>query len=118
MRRRELGLDAGRANAGYGAAHSHTRRAEVSLARFEASQGDAAALQRLQAWGRYAGGDIELRKATWLAQAYAIERACIARPTQAKRELDAVLAQIQLALPEGGAVPREIAQIRAGCGKR
>lgn len=104
--------------AGYGEAHSHTRRAEVSLARFEAMRGDAAALLRLRGWAHYTGNDIEQRKAGWLAAAYAAERACASQPAQAKRELDATLAQIQLSLPEGGALPREIAQIRAGCGKK
>ncbi|RZA20632.1 MAG: serine/threonine protein kinase [Lysobacteraceae bacterium] len=103
---------------GYGEAHSHTRRADVSLARFEATQGDAASLQHLRAWARYDGNDLEQRKASWLAAAYAAERECTTRPAQARGELDAVLAKIQLALPEGGALPREITQIRDGCGKR
>ena len=103
---------------GYGAAHSHTRRAEISLARAQAAQGDAAALLRLRGWSHYDGNDIEQRKASWLAHAYAAERDCRARPAQARAELEAVLAQIQLRLPEGGALPREIAQIRAGCGKQ
>ena len=101
---------------GYGATHSHTRRAEVSLARFEAGRGDAAALQRLRGWARYEGRDIEQRKASWLARAYAAERDCAMQPARARGEIDAVLAQIQLALPEGGALPREITRIRSRCG--
>ena len=104
--------------AGYGAVHSHTRRAEISLAHFQADRGDATALQRLRGWARYEGRDIEQRKASWLARAYAAKFDCATQPAQARGELDAVLAQIQLALPEGGALPREIAQIRASCGKR
>ncbi len=104
--------------AGYGEAHSHTRRAEVSLARFEAAQGDAAALQRLLGWADYDGRDIEQRKASWLARAYATELDCPRRPEKARAQLDAVLAQIQLSLPEGGALPREVAQIRARCSRR
>ncbi|QIL19527.1 serine/threonine-protein kinase [Thermomonas sp. HDW16] len=103
---------------GYGEAHSHTRRAEIALARLQAGQGDAAAVQRLRGWARHDSGDIEQRKAGWLARAYAAEIDCASRPAQARGELDAVLAQIQLALPEGGALPREIAEIRANCGKR
>ena len=92
--------------------------AEISLARAHAAQGDAAALLRLRGGSHYDGNDIEQRKASWLAHAYAAERDCRARPAQARAELEAVLAQIQLRLPEGGALPREIAQIRAGCGKQ
>ncbi len=103
---------------GYGEAHSHTRRAEISLARFEAQHGIAGAAQRLRELARDGSGDIEQRKASWLARAYAAEAQCAAQPRQATVELDAVLAQLQLALPEGGAVPREITQIRAACGKR
>ena len=104
--------------AGYGPAHSHTRRAEISLARFEAARGNAEALQRLREWANPDQRDIEQRKAGWLARAYAAERDCAARPAQAGGELDAVLAQVQLLLPEGGALPREIGAIRAACGKR
>ena len=104
--------------AGYGPAHSHTRRAEISLARFEAARGHAEALQRLRGWANPDQRDIEQRKAGWLARAYAAERDCAARPAQAGGELDAVLAQVQLLLPEGGALPREIGAIRAACGKR
>ena len=104
--------------AGYGKAHSHTRRAEISLARFEAAQGDPAALLRLRGWSRYDGPDIEQRKASWLATAYAAERDCAQNPAQARGQIDAVLAQIQLSLPEGGALPREISRIRAGCGNK
>jgi serine/threonine-protein kinase len=104
--------------AGYGPAHSHTRRAEVSLARFEATGGDAVALQQLRTWGRYAGRDIEQRKASWLARAYAAGVDCGSQPALARRDLDALLASIQLDLPEGGALPREISAIRARCGVR
>ena len=103
--------------AGYGKAHSHTRRAEVSLARLQAAQGDSAALAKLRSLARYDGRDVEQLKAAWLAHAYAAERDCAARPARARAELDAVLAQIQLVLPEGGAVPREIAQIRRNCSR-
>ena len=102
--------------AGYGERHSHTRRAEVSLARFEAAQGDAAARRQLLGYAQSAEGDIEMRKAAWLARAYAAELECARQPQQARHALDAVLTQMQLALPEGGAIPREVAQLRAACG--
>ncbi len=106
--------------AGYGQAHSHTLRAEISLARFEAGAGagDAKALQRLRTLGRSGEGDIEQRKASWLARAYAAQLDCTTQPAQAMAALDSALTQMQMALPEGGAIPREIEQIRAGCASR
>jgi tetratricopeptide (TPR) repeat protein len=102
---------------GFGRSHSHTHRAEISLARFEASGGDPAAYQRLRALGSSDQGDIELRKTSWLARAYAAQLDCAKQPAQALAELDTVLTQMQLALPEGGAIPREIEQIRGDCAK-
>jgi serine/threonine-protein kinase len=32
--------------------------------------------------------------------------------------LDAVLADMRALLPEGGAIPREVQRLRAGCGSR
>ncbi|MFS8137833.1 MAG: protein kinase domain-containing protein [Thermomonas sp.] len=103
---------------GFGRTHSHTHRAEISLARFEASAGDQAAYQRLIALGKTDQGDIEQHKTSWLARAYAAQLACTNRPVQALAGLDAVLTQMQLALPEGGAITREIEQIRSVCAKR
>ena len=101
---------------GYGDRHSHTRRAEVSLAHFEAALGDATARQQLLRYARPGDGDVETRKAAWLAGAYAAGLDCTTQPQQARLALDALLAQMQLALREGGAIPREVAQIRAACG--
>ncbi len=101
--------------AGYGRAHSHSRRAEISLARFEAAGGDRAASLHLDALGQQARGDIEQRKASWLARAYAAQLDCAKHRQRALAVLGTVLAQIQLALPEGGAIPREIEQIRTDC---
>ena len=101
--------------AGYGRTHSHTRRADISLARFEAGAGDADAYRRLRALGDSDKGDIEQRKASWLARAYAAQLDCSTKPAQALAELDTVLTQMQLALPEGGAIPREIELIRTTC---
>lgn len=101
--------------AGYGAGHSHTRRAEVSQARFQALRGDDDALRRLSQLGEFVGTDIEQRKAAWLARAYAAEAVCRSQPAQARAQLAGILAQMQLALPEGGAVPREVQGIRKAC---
>ncbi len=103
---------------GFGPNHSHTHRAEISLARFEASGGDQAAYERLRALSNSDQGDIEQRKASWLARAYVAQLDCPAQPTQALAELGTVLTQMQLALPEGGAIPREVEQLRAGCATR
>ena len=104
--------------AGYGPDHSHTRRAEISLARLRAGEGASDALLQLTAYGQSDAGDIEQRKSAWLARAYAAEVECRTHPASARASLEAVLAQMQLVLPEGGAIPREIAAIRASCGKR
>jgi hypothetical protein len=101
----------------YGQSHSHTRRAEISLARFEARLGEQGAYQRLHALGKPDRGDIEQRKASWLARSYAAQLDCPTQPTQALAELDMVLTQMQLALPEGGAIPREIEQLRTTCSR-
>ena len=82
--------------AGYGSAHSHTRRAEISLARFQANHDDAAALQLLRAWARQRSDDLEQRKASWLAGAYAAQHDCTSQPSQARRELDVILSLIHI----------------------
>ena len=101
--------------AGYGPEHSHTRRAEISLARLRAGEGAADALLQLTAYGQSDSGDIEQRKTSWLARAYAAEVECRIHPDSGRASLEAVLAQMQLVLPEGGAIPREIAAIRKEC---
>ncbi len=104
--------------AGYGPEHSHTRRAEVSLARLRANEGAPDALLKLTAYGQSSSDDIEQRKAAWLARAYAAEVECKSGSATARASLDTVLTEMQLVLPEGGAIPREIAAIRSKCGKR
>jgi serine/threonine protein kinase/tetratricopeptide (TPR) repeat protein len=102
---------------GYGAQHSHTRRAEISLARHEALHGDAAALTRLDALAELPQHEAELRKAAWLARAYAADARCTIpgqRPL-ALASLRAVEAQIVQARPEGGALRREIHALHAAC---
>ena len=48
-------------------------------------------------------------------RAYAAEAVCRSQPAQARAQLAGILAQMQLALPEGGAVPREVQGIRKAC---
>lgn len=102
--------------AGFGPSHSHTRRAEISLARLQAQRGDAAALARLAALGQARSANLEQRKAAWLARAYAADVQCRDQPRTARRALDAVLADMRPTLPEGGAIPREVQRLRDGCG--
>ena len=101
----------------YGPRHSHTRRAEISLARFEAAAGNAAALARLDALADLPQAEHELRKAGWLARAYAAGVRCGQPGARARAlsDLDALLAQLQQAQPEGGAVPREVQAVREAC---
>ncbi|MGJ4730355.1 protein kinase domain-containing protein [Luteimonas sp. SDU101] len=102
---------------GYGAQHSHTRRAEISLARHEARRGDAAALTRLDALAELPQQEAEVRKAGWLARAYAADVRC-GIPDQrplALASLQALQVQLAQARPEGGALPREIDGLQAAC---
>jgi hypothetical protein len=102
--------------AGYGPEHSHTRRAEISqAARLRANEGAPDALLQLTAYGQSGSGDIEQRKAAWLARAYAAEVECRTGSPTARASLDTVLTEMQLVLPEGGAIPREVAAIRKAC---
>lgn len=103
--------------AGYGPAHSHTLRSEAAHARLQARQGDALALKRLSAIAARRDGDLEVRKASWLARAYAAEAGCDGDGAPAAlTELDAIAAEMLAAMPEGGAVRREVMDIRDGCG--
>ena len=103
--------------AGYGARHSHTRRAEISLARYQAQRGDAAALTRLDALAELPQQEAELRKAGWLARAYAAEVRCTtpAQRRLALASLQALQTQVAQARPEGGALTREIDGLHAAC---
>lgn len=104
------------ARQGYGVAHPHTRRCALSLARFEATQGDAAALQELQRLGQLPETDIELRKVAWLARAYYAGLTCHgAGRKHALGILGALDATLRQAQPESGVVVREIEAIGEGC---
>ena len=102
---------------GFGKAHSHTRRAEISLARFRARNGASEAAAQLQAFGQAKADDTEQRKATWLARAYHAQLLCKQESREARIQLEGVLAEMQLAFPEGGSIAREIQRIRDACGR-
>ncbi|NOT87671.1 MAG: serine/threonine protein kinase [Lysobacter sp.] len=107
-----------RAGVGYGPSHPHTRRAELSLALFDLAHGDlppsvSTQLEQLAALPK---SDPELRKVAWLAATAIANQRC--------REpgfggdpgmLDAIEAEIDAALPEGGAFVREFQRVRSAC---
>jgi serine/threonine-protein kinase len=62
------------------------------------------------------GTNLEQRKAAWLARAYAAQLQCLREPAAARAAFDAALADMQQALPEGGALPREVQRLRDACG--
>ncbi|HMB43657.1 MAG TPA: serine/threonine-protein kinase, partial [Luteimonas sp.] len=102
--------------AGYGPTQAHARRAELSLASFDARHGDAAALDRLDALAQLPRRDVELRRVSWLAGADAATLRCHGpKRSQALASLQALAADVALAQPEGGSVARAIAAARATC---
>jgi eukaryotic-like serine/threonine-protein kinase len=102
--------------AGYGPAHTHTLRAELSQARLLAAAGDTRGVQRLTEISNVAGSDAELNKTRWLAQAYLAETRCMQDAVEARSDLDAIVHDMQATMPEGGSVLREVRTIRAACG--
>ncbi|MHC9083575.1 serine/threonine-protein kinase [Luteimonas sp. RIT-PG2_3] len=100
----------------YGTKHSHTRRAELSLARYQSVHGQPGALTRLDVLAGLPLTDIELRKVAWLAQAYAAEARCLRGERNAMlsslKQLDA---DVRAAQPEGGVVVRDIERIARHC---
>ncbi len=117
LARSELLAAATSTRAGYGPLHPHTRRAELSLAMFDAAHGDASAISRLDALATLSPGDIELRKIRWLATADVAALRCRGPQRAASLEsfqaLKRSIAEVQ---PEGSAVARQVARLRAGCG--
>lgn len=112
-----LGEAVRQTRAGYGATHSHTRRAELSLAYSQALAGDLDALAQLDALSALPNADIELRKIGWLAQAYAARVRCNgATQAQARERLDILHRALTTQRPDGSAIGREIDSIRANCG--
>jgi serine/threonine-protein kinase len=73
-------------------------------------------LAKIEAIAALQGDDLASRKQRWRAGAYAAETHCRAGlETQGLGELDTIERQMQLSLPEGGRIPREVAAIRAAC---
>ena len=102
--------------AAYGPTRPSARRAQLSLATFEARRGDPAALGRLDTLGQLPAEDFELRKVAWLARAEAAGLRCHGpRRSAAIAELRALDGELRQALPEGGSVVREVATIAARC---
>jgi serine/threonine-protein kinase len=101
---------------GYGEAHSHARRAELSLAHNEAMRGDLAALRRLDALSDLPETDHELRKIAWRARAFAAGVRCRgAQRAQALAALQSLEVAMREAQPEGGSVVREVDAVRRRC---
>lgn len=116
---------------GHGPSHPHTRRGELSLALFELDH-DAppAAMEtetetettattatlRLQELAALPKSDPELRKVAWLAAAAIAVQGCSGPDAeQARAALDAIAAEIEAALPEGGVVARDFERRRKQC---
>ena len=102
---------------GYGPAHVRTHSAELALARVQAHDGsNAAALTRMEAIAAVPGKGNEADRLRWQARAYLAEARCRdGLAAQARRELDALQAELRVALPEGGRLPREAAAIHDAC---
>jgi serine/threonine-protein kinase len=109
-----------RAGVGYGPAHPHTRRAELSLALHDLAHAEpppSSALERLDELARLPKSDPELRKIAWLAAtAIAIEQ-CGQPETgeDGAERLAQIAAELQEALPEGGVIVRTFERERKRC---
>ncbi len=103
---------------GLGAEHPRTLLAQLSLARHRARIGQApAALAALEALALHPGKDTEIAKLHWSARTYLAEVRCHnGAAVRGRRELDALIAELRHARPDGGAITREAVAIRAACG--
>ncbi len=103
----------------YGLVHPHTRRAELSLALFELSRSDPpspALIDQFDVLSQLPKSDPELRKIAWLATtAIALQRCREPGLGDGPAMLDGVAAEIETALPEGGAVARTFEHERKRC---
>ncbi|TXI79921.1 MAG: serine/threonine protein kinase [Flavobacteriales bacterium] len=113
-----------RAAKGYGPSHPGTRRAELSLARFDLLRGDPPApsiLVQLEQLTGLPKTDSELRKVAWLAATTLAAHRCAETGaeepivTAAREQLETLAADIAQAMPEGGQTTREFERLRAGC---
>jgi len=104
-------------DAALGPSHPASLRAQLALARFQAANGDAAALARMDLLARQrTPRAIDARKVAWLAGAYAAGERCRGpgRP-QALSRLRALAAEVRNAQPQGGATERQILGVQAQC---
>ena len=103
-------------DAAYGPTRAPARRAQLSLAKYQALHGSGPALAQLDALGKLPGNDFELRKVAWQARAEAAGLRCHgpqrAAALGALRKLDG---ELRVALPEGGSIVRKVAAIAARC---
>ncbi|TWH99417.1 serine/threonine-protein kinase [Luteimonas cucumeris] len=92
-------------------------RAQLALGRLQA-RGDefASAMQRFETISQLDGTGAEQRALRWRARAYAAEALCRRDEVALGRgELDTLAGELTAALPEGGALPREVGRIRSAC---
>jgi hypothetical protein len=84
---------------------------------FDAARGDLSALRRLDGLAALPASDVELRKIRWLAIADAAALRCRGpQRTEALQAFQALARDIAVAQPEGSAIARQVARLRAGCG--
>jgi len=102
----------------YGHDHPSTLRAELSRDRARADAGDASALAALDRLSRLPPDDGELRKIAWLARAHAAATRCTGPASaNARTDLATLGAEVHRALPEGGAISRDVDAARRRCGR-
>ena len=102
---------------GFGTDHPRTWFAELSMARHLTRLGRPQdAIAPLQALAAHEGGGSEAPKLRWQARAYLAEARCrLGEQERARRDLDALAGELRVALPDGGIIPREVAELRATC---
>ena len=102
---------------GFGPEHPRTWFAELSMARHLTRLGrPQEAIAPLEALARHDGSGSEAPKLRWLSRAYLAEARCkIGEKDRARRELDALAGELRTALPDGGIIPREVAELRTAC---
>jgi len=102
---------------GFGPDHPRTWFAELSMARHLTRLGRPQdAIAPLETLATHAGGGSEAPKLRWQARAYLAEARCrLGEKERARRELDALLSELRIALPDGGIIPRDVAELRAPC---
>ncbi|KGM55030.1 hypothetical protein N799_07495 [Lysobacter arseniciresistens ZS79] len=103
-----------------GDGHPGTRRVELELALHAAQAADPTqareALTLLDTLAALPTDDIELRQVAWRAGAHAAQQRCRhGQQAEALMMLDRLDGQLRQSRPEGGAINREVAAIRAGC---